>query len=226
MIKELLERFFPAKSRSPVINFRPNTELRAYAKLDPIVESIMLGMLNVCPKLVLTGSTVLSTTRILSRAPGDLDFGIREPLTEGDIKILMDFFNLEERNKVDRYGDVIEKYRINQNLQTDSIICLIYILPNSSVWGADKLKYIKIDIFTKEKLNGNEIVKMDYFGHKLDVAHPSIPLSYKMRYAINPQIGAREKHKDDLMNVSPYYESIVKDLVSIARLNQDDHTIF
>jgi hypothetical protein len=91
---------------------------------------------------------------------------------------------------------------------------------------ADTLKYVKIDIFTKEKLSNNDLVIMDYFGTKLEVAHPSIPLSYKMRYALNPQINARIKHKDDLMNISDQYEYITKDLVTISGLKRKSHESF
>jgi len=210
-----------------IFSFSSSSELIAKDKLNPSTESLMLAMLNVCPKLVLTGSTVLCSTKILDRKPGDLDFGIKEPLTETDLKILMDMFDLKERMDVDKYGDVKPYDEEGNNprlpLHQRDIICLIYHLPNEDDYSKfSELRYVKIDIFTKERLNDYDLVKMKYFDHKLIVAHPSIPLSYKMRYALNPQVNARQKHLDDISNISKQYELIVKGLISISRLNNKD----
>jgi len=234
-IKDIFKSIFGKPTTTNFNPFAVRTELIAYTRLNPTVESLMTSMLNICPKLVLTGSAVLCSTRILNRAPGDLDFGIREPLNEGDVKVLMDFFNLQERLNIDRYGDIIpyhnEGKEKNKPMHEKDILCFEYIVPDGvdspiNNWTNNTLKYVKIDIFTKEKLSNNDLVIMDYFGTKLKVAHPSIPLSYKMRYALNPQIDARIKHKDDLMNISDQYEHLTKDLISVSRLKIRNHENF
>lgn len=186
-----------------------NGKIKACKKLDPIHEPIIFAMMDMCPKLLLTGSTLLNLIGVLDREPNDIDFGLTSPLTDSEKELLINFFNLtinmgrssegEPNNHIDQF--IIEISQ-PENLKSDH-----------DDWGISDIRHI--DIFKSEFVKGKDIVDVIYNEGTDDLriikcVHPSIPLSYKARYAFDPRVGANTKHQNDLEALSLNYFNIVK----------------
>lgn len=179
---------------SGVGTFIPNEEI--YLKIKTLT--------SICPKLVLAGSVSLHVLGIHNffnnQRPIDLDFGLLEPLTEEEFLMLRGFFELESRQPHDYDFDIGE----------DNVTPVSDILKQELIGLIDPKTKTKIDIFNKNYL-GN-FKKLDNnlypfnFGdnnnpHIVYVQHPSITISYKMRYAFMNKYAKRHKHYNDCIDL-------------------------
>ena len=193
-----------------------NTDLRSYdeatqqrfSNTAPFIDNEeiynrILTLTSLCPKLILAGSVSLFSLNLLSidfkqRKP-DLDFSLSEPLTEEELDILMNFFNLTVTNNSSEFvfdGEDPKKLTTKQLLEKEVI--MLY----------DEQSRINIDIFNKNYDN-NFSSKRDNlypinFGrqtpHIVYVQSPAVTISHKMKYAFYPSYGKRKKHKDDCVD--------------------------
>jgi hypothetical protein len=192
-------------------------------------ESIILPLMTMSDKLVLGGSLALHILDIMdydfeNRKP-DIDFSLREALTEHELSVIKDFYELSfvmRRNDynvemIPHEDDLVEQRQTPKSVQhflTKDIIQLYK--PNKDPLPApsgdehwDK-EYI-IDFFNSVYLPNRELVVIDYKGYELRLSHPSYILSHKSKYAYDARVGKQFKHFQDLQKIDwKKYFGIVK----------------
>jgi hypothetical protein len=191
-------------------------------------DDIILPLTNLSDKLILGGSLGLYVMGIVeyyfkNRKP-DIDFSLTEPLTEDELLIFKDFFNL---NYVIGRGDyeVTESpdgYKIKGNNKNDKHFTqkeLIQLCKHTTelVTPSGDNGYIEytVDFFNSQYIKPKDIVYVDYNGTKLKVNHPSITLSHKSRYAYDNRVGKQYKHFKDIGNINwKKYFQIIKSIRS------------
>lgn len=185
--------------------------------LDPlgdkkeIFEKYILSMLTMYDKFVLTGSLSL---KLLGFEPiehiGDFDLGLTEPFTEEDYLYIKNFFDLNDS----RHG-----YNWDEKPVKD-----IKFDPNTHMWqlfkswseevDEDLSKHLqfKLDIFNDEILRKKDIITINYGDFPVKLIHPSITLSYRMRYALDIRSSTSFKYfskmKDFMKDPKPYYNQV------------------
>jgi hypothetical protein len=194
-------------------------------------ENIILPLMNISDKLVLGGSLALYILDIMdysfeNRKP-DIDFSLREALTEHELSTIKDFYELDFIMRRNDYNienvphdndEIIEqKYtpKSIENFLTKDIIQLYKLNPNAK---PDSLNYSEhwdkeyiIDFFNSTYLPNRELVIIDYKGYELRLSHPSYILSHKSKYAYDNRVGKQFKHFQDLQKVDwDKYFKIVK----------------
>jgi len=193
-------------------------------------ESIILPLMNMSDKLVLGGSLVLHILDIMdydfeNRKP-DIDFSLREALTEHELSVIRDFYELNfimRRNDynvepVSHEGELIEQRHIPKSVDhflTKDIIQLYKFDPNAkpdhSHYSEHWDKEYIIDFFNSAYLPKRELVTIDYKGYELRLSHPSYILSHKSKYAYDNRVGKQYKHFQDLQKIDwDKYFKIVK----------------
>ena len=190
-------------------------------------ENIILPLMTMSDKLVLGGSLALHILDIMdydfnNRKP-DMDFSLREALTEHELSVIKDFYELSFVMRRNDYNvEVIEHedhfkehHQIPKPVQhflTKDIIQLYKPDPNAQPDGAEHWdkEYI-IDFFNNTYLPKRELVVIDYKGYELRLSHPSYILSHKSKYAYDNRVGKQYKHFQDLQKINwDKYFTIVK----------------
>ena len=190
-------------------------------------ENIILPLMTMSDKLVLGGSLALHILDIMdydfnNRKP-DMDFSLREPLTENELSIVKDFYELSfimRRNDynvetIPHEDDLTQEKIIPKPIQhflTKDIIQLYKPDPNAQPDGNEHWdkEYI-IDFFNSTYLPKRELVVIDYKGYELRLSHPSYILSHKSKYAYDNRVGKQFKHFQDLQAIDwKKYFQIVK----------------
>ena len=190
-------------------------------------ESIIMPLMNMSDKLVLGGSLALHILDIMdydfdNRKP-DIDFSLREALTEHELSVIKDFYELSfvmRRNdynieSIPHDDDLMEQRQIVKPIQhflTKDIIQLYKPDPNAQPDGIEHWdkEYI-IDFFNSTYLPKRELVVIDYKGYELRLSHPSYILSHKSKYAYDSRVGKQFKHFQDLQQIDwKKYFGIVK----------------
>ena len=190
-------------------------------------ESIIMPLMNMSDKLVLGGSLALHILDIMdydfdNRKP-DMDFSLREALTEHELSVIKDFWQLEfimRRNDynvemVPHDDETIEQRQTPKSVQhflTKDIIQLYKFNPNAQPDGIEHWdKEFIIDFFNSTYLPKRELVVIDYKGYELRLSHPSYILSHKSKYAYDSRVGKQFKHFQDLQKIDwKKYFAIVK----------------
>jgi hypothetical protein len=190
-------------------------------------ENIILPLMTMSDKLVLGGSLALHILDIMdydfdNRKP-DMDFSLKEALTEHELSVIKDFYELTfimRRNDynvemVPHDDETIEQRQTPKSVQhflTKDIIQLYKPDPNAQPDGIEHWdkEYI-IDFFNSTYLPKRELVTIDYKGYELRLSHPSYILSHKSKYAYDSRVGKQFKHFQDLQKIDwKKYFSIVK----------------
>jgi hypothetical protein len=190
-------------------------------------ENIILPLMTMSDKLVLGGSLALHILDIMdydfdNRKP-DMDFSLREALTEHELSVVKDFYELTfimRRNDynvemVPHDDETIEQRQTPKSVQhflTKDIIQLYKPDPNAQPDGIEHWdkEYI-IDFFNSAYLPKRELVTIDYKGYELRLSHPSYILSHKSKYAYDTRVGKQYKHFQDLQTIDwKKYFQIVK----------------
>ena len=198
MFKEILNRIHNG--------YKPNTVHNLPQKYDDII----LPLTNLSDKLILGGSLGLYVMGIVeydfkNRKP-DIDFSLTEPLTEDELLVFKDFFNL---NYVIGRGDYdtteVDGYKMKGDNKTDKHFAqkeLIQLCKHTTEWvipsGDNGYIEYTVDFFNSQYIKPKDIVYVDYNGAKLKVNHPSITLSHKSRYAYDNRVGKQYKHFQDI----------------------------
>lgn len=216
MFKDILSRIHNG--------YKPNTVHNLPQKYDDII----LPLTNLSDKLILGGSLGLYVMGIVeydfkNRKP-DIDFSLTEPLTEDELLIFKDFFNL---NYVIGRGDYDTTespngHRIKGNTKTDKHFTqkeLIQLFKPTTEWvmpsGDNGYIEYTVDFFNSQYIKPKDIIHIDYNGVKLKVNHPSITLSHKSRYAYDNRVGKQYKHFQDIGAIDwKKYFAIIKKIKS------------
>lgn len=213
MFKELLSRIHNG--------YKPNTVNNLPQKYDDII----LPLTNLSDKLILGGSLGLYVMGIVeydfkNRKP-DIDFSLTEPLTEDELLVFKDFFNL---NYVIGRGDYdtteINGHKMKGDNKNDKHFAqkeLIQLYKPTTEWvtpsGDNGYIEYTVDFFNSQYIKPRDIVHVDYNGAKLKVNHPSITLSHKSRYAYDNRVGKQYKHFQDIGAIDwKKYFKIVKSI--------------
>ena len=194
-------------------------------------ESIIMPLMTMSDKLVLGGSLALHILDIMdydfdNRKP-DIDFSLREALTEHELSVIKDFYELSFVMRRNDYNIEIvtheDSFHEEQKIQTQTpksvqhfltkdIIQLYKPDPNAQPDGIEHWdkEYI-IDFFNSTYLPKRELVVIDYKGYELRLSHPSYILSHKSKYAYDSRVGKQYKHFQDLQQIDwKKYFGIVK----------------
>ena len=173
-------------------------------------DDIILPLTNLSDKLILGGSLGLYVMGIVeydfkNRKP-DIDFSLTEPLTEDELLVFKDFFNLSYViGRGDYETTEIDGHKMKGNNKTDKHFTqkvLIQLYKPSIEWvipsGDNGSIEYTIDFFNSQYVKPRDIVHVDYNGTKLKVNHPSVTLSHKSRYAYDNRVGKQYKHFQDI----------------------------
>jgi hypothetical protein len=204
-------------------------------KIDSKIESIIIPMIKVQPKLLLTGSLSLYMLDILKRKSNDVDLGLKESLTKEELELLINFFELKiasSSSDVDEYSNSVSTRpkTIDELLKCD----IMSFLVKNPMWkngdmdetkdeAKEDMYLFKIDIFNKVLVEDKDIIVVNYeftsptsvnTNITIPLCHPSIPISYKAKYAFDPRVSSSYKHSNDLkdllLNLQSYFEVIKK----------------
>lgn len=193
-------------------------------------ENIILPLMAMSDKLVLGGSLALHILDIMdydftNRKP-DMDFSLREPLTEHELSVIKDFYELSfimRRNdynieNIEHEDEIVLQKQIPKSIQhflTKDIIQLYKSDPEATLdhnnYSEHWSKEYIIDFFNSTYLPKRELVVIDYKGYELRLSHPSYILSHKSKYAYDNRVGKQYKHFQDLQQIDwVKYFTIVK----------------
>ena len=180
-------------------------------KIDPYYENFLKTALNIQPKLIITGTLGLKLCGLFKeREVGDLDFNLTESLTEDEVLIFKDFFELTPSLGMHEYdfeqkGEKAKKtWSAKKALENPLLIQFKkYPKVEKDFWNPNDKVY-KIDIFTKGGLSKKEILLLDVkFSDGIvipcKVTYPPTILSYKAKLAFDPQMRSHKKHYYDII---------------------------
>lgn len=197
--------------------------------LDPlkdkkeIFEKYILPMLAMNDKFLLTGSLSL---KLLGFEPmdqvGDFDLALLSKFTEEDYHNIKNFFGLHDNINDDNYGDVPSKPFVFDETA--------HLWQFSKQWNEptdnpdiNKSMFFKLDVFNDEIIRKRDIFTIYYDEFPVRLVHPSITLSYRMRYALDIRgtTGFKywEKMKAFFDNAKSYYNN----LRVISKMNMRIH---
>jgi len=203
-------------------------------------DDIILPLTNLSDKLILGGSLGLYVMDIIeydfkNRKP-DIDFSLTESLTEDELLIFKDFFNLELIVTRGDYDFIQVNPNEDKTVKTKPVSHfiskeLIQLRKTSTEWvtpsGDNGNIEYTVDFFNTQYIKPRDIIHVDYNGTKLKVNHPSITLSHKSRYAYDNRVGKQYKHFKDIGDINwKKYFQIVKSIKSQWVENDGNGTWF
>jgi len=189
-------------------------------------EKYLLPLLAMNEKFVLTGSLSL---KLLGFEPldkvGDFDIGLTSAFTEEEFITVKNFFGFYT-SYGERYGHEPDKKEFD---------------PNAHLWQFGKhwevsvddtynrTAEIKIDIFNDEMLRKKDIIEVWYDDFEVRLVHPSITLSYRMRYALDIRSSSTYKYwermKKFMDDAKSYYHHVRKVSKMIERVYEHNWNI-
>lgn len=194
-----------------------------------IFEKHILPMLAMNDKFLLTGSLSL---KLLGFEPidnvGDFDFALLSKFTEEDYHNTKNFFGLRDNINDSNYGDVPSKpFTFDLNA---------HLWQFSKSWGEptddpdiNKSMFFKLDIFNDEIIRKKDIITVYYDDFPIRLVHPSITLSYRMRYALDVRGTTAfkywEKMKGLMDNAKSYYNNLRAIQTMNMRIHEHNYTI-
>lgn len=179
--------------------------------LNPVYEQFILPYFSLSDKVVLGGSLAMKMLGLMdfkeeNRQP-DLDFSLTEPLTQQELSIIVDFFNLKNRdeNPYRPEGHIVDDELLKQDLLLFIKLEEVEIMDmngQSSGYLQNVQRY-KVDFFNHAYLKERDFIPVKYKTHNGDtidikLTHPSIILAAKAKYAFDVRVGKQFKHWEDL----------------------------
>jgi hypothetical protein len=188
-----------------------------------IFEKYILPMLAMNDKFLLTGSLSL---KLLGFEPideiGDFDLGLLSKFTEEDYHNLKSFFNLHDNINDNNYSDAPDKpFKFDE----DS-----HLWQFSKSWSEPtddpdigKAMFFKLDIFNDEIIRKRDVLTIYYDDFPIKLVHPSITLSYRMRYALDVRGTTTFKYWEKMKALMDNAKSYYNNLRVISRMNMRVH---
>lgn len=188
-----------------------------------IFEKYILPMLAMNDKFLLTGSLSL---KLLGFEPmdniGDFDLGLLSKFTEEDYHNLKNFFGLHDNVNDSSYGDVPDKpFKFDENA---------HLWQFSKSWSEDtdspdllRAMFFKLDIFNDEIIRKKDIITVYYDDFPVRLVHPSITLSYRMRYALDVRGTTAFKYWEKMKGLMDNAKSYYNNLRTIQTMNMRVH---
>jgi hypothetical protein len=206
------------------------------SSLDPTqreaFEKYLLPLLAMNSNFVLTGSLSL---KLLSLEPldsvGDFDLGLSEEFTEDDynnIKNFFDFHDIASGYDRELANPGAPKYKFNPKAHMWQFSKRWDVGPDANGILSNG-KYIKIDIFNDEILRKKDIIEVYFDDFPIRLIHPSITLSYRMRYALDQRSSTSFKYWERMIgfikDAKSYYLKIRAIYKMIARVYEHNANI-
>jgi len=194
-----------------------------------IFEKYILPMLAMNDKFLLTGSLSL---KLLGFEPideiGDFDLGLLSKFTEKDYHNLKSFFNLHDNNNDSNYKDAPDKpFKFDLDA---------HLWQFSKQWDEstddpdiNKAMFFKLDIFNDEIIRKKDILTIYYDDFPVRLVHPSITLSYRMRYALDVRGTTAfkywEKMKAFMDDAKSYYNNLRVIQIMNMRIHEHNYSV-
>jgi hypothetical protein len=170
-------------------------------------EKYILPMLAMNNKLCLTGSLSL---KLFGFEPmekvGDFDLALTELFTEDDYNSIKHFFGLSDSRRGYSWDEEKKISKFDPNA---------HLWQFTKEWGESvdeelsKNMFFKMDIFNDEIIRKKDIISVFWDDFEIKMVHPSITLSYRMRYALDSRSSTSYKYwkrMDNFMkDAKPYY---------------------
>jgi hypothetical protein len=195
-----------------------------------IFEKYILPMLAMNDKFCLTGSLSLKLLgfEVLDKI-GDFDFGLMGEFTEDEYNTIKNFFQLNNSNEGYTFDD--------NNKKIDKFNPKAHLWQLSKGWNEDisigddlqRWCHFKLDIFNDEFIRKKDIIEVYYDDFPIKLVHPSITLSYRMRYALDTRSSTTfkywEKMKSFMDNAKSYYQNIRVISKMYARIHEHNTNV-
>jgi len=193
-----------------------------------IFEKYILPMLAMNDKFCLTGSLSLKMLgfEALDRI-GDFDFGLMGEFTEDEYNAIKNFFQLHNAGEGYEFGD--------SNTPVNKFNPKAHMWQLSKGWNEEfgddlqRWNHFKVDIFNDEMIRKKDIIEVYYDDFPIKLVHPSITLSYRMRYALDTRSSTTfkywEKMKAFMDNAKSYYQHIKLISKMYARVHEHNTNI-
>jgi len=170
-------------------------------------EKFILPMLAMNNKICLTGSLSL---KLLGFEPmekvGDFDLGLTEVFTEEDYNSIKNFFDLNDSTRGYSWEEEKKPFTFDPNAKMWQFTKTLEEPVDSDL---NKNMFFKIDIFNDEIIRKKDIISVFFDDFEIQLVHPSITLSYRMRYALDSRSSTSYKYwkrMDSFMkDAKPYY---------------------
>jgi len=199
--------------------------------LDPlankdIFEKYILPILAMNENFCLTGSLSL---KMLGFEPmdnvGDFDLALMDAFTEDEYNSIKNFFQL---------------YSVKEGYNSTDGVQLVKFDPKAHMWQlrksweeeAEELmrsRHFKLDIFNDEMIRKRDVIVVHYDDFPIKFVHPSITLSYRMRYALDTRSSTTfkywEKIKALMDNAKSYYNNIKVISKMYARVHEHNANV-
>jgi hypothetical protein len=184
-------------------------------------------MLAMNDKFVLTGSLSLKLLGFESIDKiGDFDFGLLDTFTEEEWLSLKNFFNLASNQSESYGGDPTNAPKFDPKA---------HLWQFYKQWSEPVTEELsrpvgfKMDIFNDEIIRKRDIITVYYDEFPVRLVHPSITLSYRMRYALDIRSTTTfkywEKMKLFMDNAKLYYNQIRSIAKMQARVHEHNANI-
>jgi hypothetical protein len=188
-----------------------------------IFEKYILSMLAMNNKFTLTGSLSL---KLLGFEPidqvGDFDIGLLDKFTEEDYHNIKNFFRLHDNVNDNNYSDSSDKPFVFD--------LKAHLWQFSKQWSEptdnpdiNKAIFFKLDIFNDEIIRKRDIITVYYDEFPVRLVHPSITLSYRMRYALDVRGTTAFKYWEKMKSLMDNAKSYYNNLRAIQTMNMRIH---
>ena len=201
--------------------------------LDPLVnkdifEKYILPILAMNDNFCLTGSLSL---KMLGFEPmddiGDFDLALTDIFTEDEYNAIKNFFQLYNTN---------EGYNFDNGTPlTNKFDSKAHMWQLRKTWEEEvnedlgRSRHFKLDIFNDEMIRKRDIIVVYYDDFPIKLVHPSITLSYRMRYALDTRSSTTfkywEKMKAFMDNAKAYYQHIKLISKMYARVHEHNANV-
>jgi hypothetical protein len=188
-----------------------------------IFEKYILPMLAMNNKFILTGSLSL---KLLGFEPiegvGDFDLALLDKFTEEDYHNIKNFFGLHDNIHDNNYGNVSDKPFVFD------LKARLWQFSKSWAESTDnpdinKSMFFKLDIFNDEIIRERDTITVYYDEFPIKLVHPSITLSYRMRYALDVRGATAFKYWEKMKVLMDNAKSYYNNLRAIQQMNMRVH---
>ena len=194
-----------------------------------IFEKYILPILAMNENFCLTGSLSLKMLGFepMGNTVGDFDLALMDTFTEDEYNAIKNFFQLYNAS---------EGYNFDDGAPVTSKFD-----PKAHMWQLRKSweevvsedlarsRHFKLDIFNDEMIRKRDIIIIHYDDFPIKLVHPSITLSYRMRYALDTRSSTTfkyyEKIKALMDNAKSYYNNIRAISKMYARVHEHNTNV-
>jgi hypothetical protein len=195
-----------------------------------IFEKYILPILAMNENFCLTGSLSLKMLGFepMGNTVGDFDLALMDTFTEDEYNAIKNFFQLYNASE-------------GYNFDNGTTALTSKFDPKAHMWQLRKSweevvneelgrsRHFKLDVFNDEMIRKRDIIIVYYDDFPIKLVHPSITLSYRMRYALDTRSSTTfkyyEKIKALMDNAKSYYNNIRAISKMYARVHEHNTNV-